>query len=269
MAEPLDAVRSGEVGNDVLDGADHYAYPTHERNVGPLWKAYIGGRVACHIHFVFRGLGEHQPTNLCADFQIFPYSREFHAKYVESAAFQFRAPEREVSCGDKHWIEHPVFVPVGELLDDSQAVKLRVARSLVGLRIVEDCPVTRRNFAEGIRTGERLAPILDREFDAGFVSGLSRASTVAKNELPSKLVEGASEAVHDITQHHSYAQSPVIGHRGDPQDVITRIRVELGSQLNLIALPVEDSINLAFESVAVLVRPLNFGSGATKVNGHD
>jgi hypothetical protein len=264
----LDAVRSGELGNDVLDGADHYAYPIHEGNVGPLWKAYIGGRVACHIHFGFRGLGEHQPTNLCADFQIFPYTRELNAEYVEPAALQFRAPDGEVCCGDKYWIEHPVFVPVGELLDDSQAVKLRVARSLVGLSIVEDCPVTRRNFAEGIRTGECLGTILDREFDAGFVRGLSRASTVAKNELPSELVKGASETVHDVSQQHGYAQPPSIGHNTDAKDIIARIRVELGTELNLMPLPAEDAINLALESVAVLFRPLNFRTGSIKVDGH-
>jgi hypothetical protein len=268
MAELLDAVRSGEVGNDVLDGADHCVYPIHERNVGPLWKAYIGGRVACHIHFVFGGLGQHQSTNLCADFQIFPYTRELNAEYVEPAALQFRAPDGEVCCGDKYWIQHPVFVSVGELLDDSQAVKLRVARSLVGLRIVEHCPVTRRNFAEGIRTGERLATILDREFDAGFVSGLSRASTVAKNELPSELVKGASETVHDVSQQHGYAQPPSIGHNTDAKDIIARLRVELGTELNLMTLPVENGVNLAFESVAVLFRPLNFRTGSIKVDGH-
>src|SRR5829696_375181 len=261
--ERLNPVLVGDSKHGRIDFCQHEADSIHERQIGPLWQAYVGGRVACHVHLIFCGRGEHQSTNLCADFQVFPYSREVHAKYAEPATFQFRVPEREGPGRYKYWTEHPVFVPIGELVDDCQPVKFRVARSIVGLRRTEDCPITRRNFAEGVRAGERLAMILDREFDVYFLFETSRSSAVIEDELPSELVEGASEAVHDITQHHSYAQSPVIGHCCDPQDVITRIRVELGSQLNLMALSVEDSINLAFESVAVLVRPLNFGSGAT------
>jgi hypothetical protein len=234
-----------------------------------LWQAYIGRRVACHVHFVFCGSGEHEPKNLCADFQVFPHSGEVHAERVELTAFQFRALQREGHGGDKYWAEHPVFVPVGELSDDCQPLKFRVARSVVGLGHIEDCPVAWRNFAKGIRAGERLAVVLNREFDKGFLFDESRSPGVVDNELPSELVKGTSETVHDVTQYHGDTHLPVTRQGADLKDVIARIRVEIGPQLNLVALPVENGVNLAFESIAVLIRPLNLGSRAAKVNSHD
>ena len=60
----------------VFDGPNDLAGSGCEANI-PLWKLYIGGRVACHFHFDVYVRGELTPYNLCADFQRFPFSENF------------------------------------------------------------------------------------------------------------------------------------------------------------------------------------------------
>src|SRR5215204_5691688 len=234
MADPLHAMRGGKGGDSLLSGADHYIKPVYEREIGPLWKAYVGRRVACHFHF-----GINRPVNAPA------------------------------VGDDKAGVQCSVFVPIGEFFEDREAMQLRVVKSIVGLRPVEKCLVGRRDFAEGVRPGEPLAVRLDREFDPFNLSRLVRASTAVEDQLPSEFVEPTPQVMDEIAYDHSNTALEGVRHRSDPKDVKTRIRIELGAKLDLVAFPVEHRHQFAFKSVAMLIRPLNLGSRSTKVDGHD
>jgi hypothetical protein len=265
----LDAVFGGEVSHDRIDFGKHDVDSLHEGQAGPLWKAYIGGRVACHIHLVLYGLENYTPYNLCADFQVSPLRSKIEGHDVETGALQLSASNREVRRSNKDWVEHSVFVPVRKPLKDGKPMQFRIVRSLVGLRAFDDCPVRTRDFVVGVRAGELLAIRLDRECDlSGSLVG-GGPPAVIEDELPGELIERTSEIVNDVPEYHGHTKPPFVGHCCDPKDVITRMRIELGAQSNLVAFSVEDRFNFAFKSVAMLMRPLNLGTGATKVDGHD
>jgi hypothetical protein len=267
MAAPLHAMRGGKGGDSLLGGADHYIKPVYEREIGPLWKAYVGRRVACHFHFGINRPDNAGSENLCADFQAFPSPGEQEAKDIEASNIHFvNAP---AVGDDKAGVQCSVFVPIGEFFEDREAMQLRVVKSIVGLRPVEKCLVGRRDFAEGVRPGEPLAVRLDREFDPFNLSRLGRASTAVEDQLPSELVEPTPQVMDEIAYDHSNTALEGVRHRSDPKDVKTRIRIELGAKLDLVAFPVEHRHQFAFKSVAMLIRPLNLGSRSTKVDGHD
>ncbi len=90
---------------------------------------------------------------------------------------------------------------------------------------------------------------------------------VVEDEMPSELIEGASQAVDDVPENHGRAALSFIGHYRNPKDVITLIRIELGAHLERVAFPVADRSDLAFESMAMLPRPLNLRPNSAEVDG--
>ena len=263
----LDSIVRDELVDDGLDKSNHGVHD--DKNLGvPLWKLYVRGRVACHFHLIIYTRGKHAPHELCADFQIFPTSCHLPVDVKDALTFQNGTFNSDVVGCDKGWVYHSVLVPVGKLLDDRKGMQFRLAPFLVGLRCLDDCPVERRNFAEGVRATERLAAVLDREFDVRFLCGPERTSAVIDDELPSKLVEPTTQVMCDVSQEYSHAKQPFARYHSDPKYVITRIRVELGAQLDRITFPLEDREDFAFESVAMLTRPIEFSPRSAKVDSH-
>ena len=109
----LNPVPFGEPVEDQANSPFHLVDPDDEL-VTPLWKAYVGGRVACHFHFVVHVRGESASHNLCADFQLLlmqPGVLEANGGIGD--VVQLPALEGDERGGNKEWVEHSVFVPVG------------------------------------------------------------------------------------------------------------------------------------------------------------
>lgn len=187
-----------KVVNHALDTSDHVVDCRDDRDVSPLWKHYVRGYVACHLHLETTVGGEILHSHeLCIDFQVLPLGWEHLRPFERTGAFE-GAPFNGQYCGPgKNWCENLVFISVGKLAKETEGA-LPIP-SLVGLRTLDDCPLTVRDFAEAFPLlGEPLASTLNRELNAvGFPSWF-RHSDVAKIELPEQMIEGAAEVVNHV-----------------------------------------------------------------------
>jgi hypothetical protein len=235
MNEPLkfgfDAI------NDEPYGVDHNIYAANKRRV-ELWEAYCRKDVACHFHLrIYIGRKGHS-HDLCADFQALRGVGD--SQWRGGAVGGNRVGKADHHRGQQRWVEHLVFVPVGEVAEgfDSPA---RVVRSVVGLRAVNDCPLRRRDFVEMYPlVREPLASVLNRELNPlGFPFRL-RDSDVVTVELPEQVVEGTAEVMNSVPQDNPDLPPPVLWHCCEPKDVIARLRVELGVHLEEFGFPVHD-----------------------------
>jgi hypothetical protein len=263
MNEPLkfgfDAI------NDEPYGVDHNIYAANKRGV-ELWEAYCRKDVACHFHLrIYIGRKGHS-HDLCADFQALGGVGD--SQWRSGTMGRNRVGKADHHRGQQRWVEHLVFVPVGEVAEgfDSSA---RVVRSVVGLRAVNECPLRRRDFVEMYPlVREPVLSILNRELDLfGFSRGLGNSDVVAV-ELPEQVVEGAPKIVDDVPQDDADFESPFLWHCCDPKDMITRLGVELGAHLEKFGFPVQEGCDYGIQLFAMLIRPLNLGSTLGKVNRH-
>lgn len=270
--DSLDPVSFGESFDNHFYGICHEVDAVNG-GITPLWKAYVRGDVACHFHLVINVRGVQAPCNLCADFQALIEPRGLDVSRGD--ALKRRSVKKDVASPNKDWIKHSVFVPVRESLENRKGVKRRNSRewrravhSIVGLRPLDICPVSRRDFAVGVRACDATAFLLDREFDQSAMFFDLGSSVVVEDKLPSEKVEGASQIVDDVSENHSYAKQPPIGHYCNPKDMISRIRIELGRKLDRIAFFPENGFDFGFQSIAMLPRPLNLGPDTAQVDSH-
>lgn len=274
--ERLDSVPIGEPFDNPFYGNRHEVDAVNER-ITPLWEAYVGGSVGCHFHFVIHVRGEFALHELYADFQVLlPQPRAVsETDYGPGNTVQAPALEGDELGRNKHWIEHPVFIPIGESFKDRKGVKggdvsesRRAVRSIIGLRPLDVCPVSRRDFTVSVRASDAIALQLNRKLNqpAQFLG--RRTPVVIEDELVGELVEGASQVVNDVPENHGNTTLPFIGHYHNPKNVVARIRIELGAQLDLVGFSRNDGFDLSFESVAMLPGPLNLAPHPAKVDGH-
>lgn len=147
-------------------------------------------------------------------------------------------------------------------------MQLRVIPTVVGLRVLDDCPIRRRHFTEGVSALKRFESVLDREFDINLLLNSPGSPGVIDDELPGELVEGTAAVVGDVSDVDGHSQQPILRDLRDPKYVITRIRIQIGAQLERVAVSVSDRGDLAIKSVAMFPRPLNLRSTPAKVDSH-
>jgi hypothetical protein len=246
-------------------GVDHNVYAANERGVH-LWEAYCRKDVACHFHLrIYIGRKGHS-HDLCADFKELGGVRD--SQWRSGAMGWNRVGKADHHRGQQRWVEHLVFVPVGEVAEGFDS-STRVVRSIVGLRAVNDCPLRKRDFVEMYPlVREPILGVLNRELD---LFGLSRGpgnSDVVAVELPEQVVEAAPKIVDEISQDDPDLDSPVLWHCCDPKDVVTRLRVELGVHLEKLGFPVQDRRDFGIQLFAMLIRPLDLSPALGKVNRH-
>jgi hypothetical protein len=168
----------------------------------------------------------------------------------------------------QHWVECSVFVPVGEFAERSEGA-VRGVRSIVGLRVVDDCPLSEWDFAEMFPlVDERLGVILNRELDL-FTQpfGLGDSEVVAAEGVE-QVFQSTPEIVHNISEDDTDPEWPILRKARDAKLMITRLRVELGVELDAIGFSFADGGDYFLQEFAMLTRPLNLGPASGKVNRH-
>ncbi len=257
-----------------VDGSNHYADTQNHRGVH-LWKLYGWGDVACHFHLRVYFAGQSHSHSLCADFQVavpqgtLPAVGELE---IGGACSQGSVIKLNIGGSQQQGVECPVFVLVGKFSKGSEGTPGRV-RSIVGLRDVNNCPVSPWDFAEMYPlVGEPVATVLNRELDPLCFSPRLRNPDVVAIELPEQIVEGTSEIMHNIVQGDAHAESPIVWDCCDAKDMLARLRIQLGVELNKVGFgstSAYDGPDYGLQGIAMLVRPLNLGSALGKVNHHD
>jgi hypothetical protein len=256
-----------DIPDDELYGVDHHVNAANDPGV-QLSEAYIRRDVACHFHLgVYIG-GKGHSHDLCADFQALwgLGGSETPDGAVNGNPILVDA---EYRSGTQRWVEHPMFVPVGEVAEGFDG-STRMVRSLVGLRATNDCPLRKRDFVEmSPLLREPLASVLNRELDLiAQPFGFPNAEMVtAQGEK--QVFKSAPEIVNSVSQDEPDLEPPILWHCCEPKDVIARLRVELGVHVEEFGFSAQDGTNYSIQSFAMLLRPLNLGSALSKVNRHD
>jgi hypothetical protein len=265
MTDPL------KFGFDALNyesnGLEHDVNAANDASI-QLCEAYVRRDVACHFHLRIYIGGKGHSHDLCADFQASGRlgDSQWSGGPIKGDPF---VVEGQYVRGKQQWVEHLVFVPVGEVAEGSDG-PTRVVASWVGLRTVNDCPVRRRDFVEmHPLVREPLATVLNRELNPLSLSPALGNLDVTAVELPEQVVEGTSEIVNSVSQNHSDFKPPVFWNCCEPKDVIARLRVKLGVHVEDFGFPTTDGVNYGIQSFAMLLRPLNLGLTLSKVNRHD
>jgi hypothetical protein len=253
--------------NDAAHGVDHQVN-TPCGLEAPLWQQYARGAVACHFHLGVYFRREGYLHNLCADFQRFPRG-EPPLRSVGAGPSVPKLPGVSERSGmELYWVECPVFVPVGEVAERGEGA-VRGVRSVVGLRPVDDCPLSEWDFAEMYPLiDKRLGVILNRELNL-FAQGLGPGdSEVMATEGVEQVFKPAPEIVNNIPDDDANPERPVLRNARDAKHMITRLRIELGAELDAIGFSFEDGRHYFLQEFAMLARPLDFGSTLGKVNRH-
>jgi len=164
-----------------------------------------------------------------------------------------------------------VFVPVGEVAECSESEARRV-RSIVGLRRTDDCPLTRGDFAEMYPlVRETLASVLNRELDLAAQFLRLGGPEIMTTQLEEQVIKGASKVMNYIPQDNPDSRSPRLWNCCDAKDMITRLHVQLGAELDELGfgnVPENERRDYGLQAIAMITRPLGLGSTPVKVDSH-
>ena len=255
-----------DIPDDELYGVDHHVNAAYDSGV-QLWEAYVRRNVACHFHLCIYIGGEGHSHDLCADFQALGRSRNSQPS-GGAAHGNLICVEGNRCRGKQWWVEHPVFVPIGEVAEGFDG-STRMVRSVVGLRSVNDCPLRKRDFVEmHPLVNERIAVVLHRELNLFAQPLCFLDAEIVRAQRKEQVFKGATEIVNSVSQDDPDLEPPVLWHCCEPKDVIARLRVELGVYVENFGFPIQDRTNYGIKSFAMLLRPLNLGTALGKVNGH-
>jgi hypothetical protein len=258
---------------DALSGVPDGADAEHDARL-PLRELYVRGYVACHFHLRVHFVRQSHSHDFCIDFQIFApeHMRRVLVGPLEigGAGGLYNVIELHDSSSQQQRVKNLMLVPVGKFPESFEGAA-RVVRSLIGLRVLDDCPLTRWDIAGMyplIR--ELLAGVLNRELERLRFSVALRNSDVGAIELPVEVVKGASEVVDNITQKDAHAQPPVFLDCCDAKDMIARLSFQLGAELDKIGFASRDGgVDYGLQAITMLTRPLNLGAALGKVDSHD
>jgi hypothetical protein len=264
----------GDSFYDAVDGPCHQTDSERHGNVD-LWELYARGNVACHFHLSVYSARQSHSHNLCADFQVAVPKRTLPAvREVEIGSGlggKGSVVKMDHLGSQQQRVESPVFVLVGEFSECSEGTPGRV-RSIVGLRDVDNCPVAPWDFTEMFPlVSERVAAVLNGELDLIAQSFRLGHAKVVATERIKQVVESTTKVVDDVSQDDADAESPILWDCCDAKDMLARLRVQLGANLNKIGFggaSAQDWPNYGVQSVAMLPRPLDLGPTLSKVNHH-
>ena len=264
----------GDALYDPVDGPYHHA-GTPNHGYVHLGELYLRGDVACHFHLSVYFAGQSHSHDLCADFQVAVPQRTLSAvgELEIGGGLGGQGFVVKVNHGgsQQEGVECPVFVLVGEFPEGSQR-STRGVRSIVGLRDVDNCPLRPWDFSEMYPlVREPLATVLNRELNLVAQAFRLGDAKVVDTERIEQVVEGAAEIMYDIPQDDADAESPILWNCCDSKDMLARLRLQLGVELNKIGFggtSACDGPNYGLKGIAMLVRPLNLGPTLGKVNRH-
>jgi hypothetical protein len=115
---------------------------------------------------------------------------------------------------------------------------------------------------------ERLGGVLNRELDLATHSfGLGDSEVVARERVE-QVFERAPSVVNKVPEDEAHSERPVLRKARDAKLMITRLRVELGVELDAIGFSFVDGRDYFLQEFAMLLRPLDLGPALSKVSCH-
>ena len=254
-----------EIVNNLFDLKDDFVEPEDYGTI-PFWEMYVRGYVGCHIHFSgsVRGEGdEFTPCHFCADFQV-----RLGMGVVE---FEPLSITNVHDGGEgmrlgiyQEWLEHPVFIFLRE-----NPKEIKKIPSIVGLRPLDDCPGSGGNIrGNPLLLGEPQASAFNREFNPFDSFRWDCPTAIVTSQLPKEIIERTSEVMDDLSGDGSDSEVEILGDVRYPKDIISRSRFDFGAQWKLRSGNLFFGRNFRFNDFGEFMRPLDFSSALTNIDGH-
>jgi hypothetical protein len=279
----------------LMEVADHVTYLmldflkySVQRNDagGTLWEAinnaWIRNNIACHLHVELEARGPNLYTHyLCIPIHKRVVGSRSKRNHIGDFAPETLEKLRKVGVPvGKHCYRgyHLVFVVVGELAEPRQGMQEHmplVEVTLVGLMLIDDCPVLRSELVE--RPVFKKPPlvgelgrgaVLDRKLDDLGVTGFPPLGA-DETKLPNQVVKSGPEIVGDVSDEDSDSAHGIFRDGCcSPKDVIAATRLVFkphGYSVSIGDGGADTKSGFAAKCIEVLFGPLDFSPDTGEV----